>query len=77
MTHLRKMMLEEHQRRNFSENTKECYIRAVERFACYFNRSPDQLGPEHIREFQAHLSKEEKREQFQTTVEKLRCEYES
>lgn len=55
MTHLRKMMLEEIERRNFSENTKECYIRAVEEFARYFNRPPDQLGPEHIREFQAHL----------------------
>jgi len=49
------MMLEEIERRNFSENTKECYIRAVEEFARYFNRPPDQLGPEHIREFQAHL----------------------
>ncbi len=55
MTHLRKMMLEELERRNFSENTKECYIRAVEEFARYFNRPPDQLGPDHIREFQAHL----------------------
>jgi integrase/recombinase XerD len=49
------MMLEEIERRNFSSNTKECYIRAVEEFAQYFNRPPDQLGPEHIREFQAHL----------------------
>ncbi len=55
MTHLRKMMLEEIERRNFSESTKECYIRAVEDFAAYFKRPPDQLGPEHIREFQAHL----------------------
>jgi integrase/recombinase XerD len=55
MTQLRKMMLEEIERRNFSQNTKECYIRAVEEFAQYFNRPPDQLGPEHIREFQAHL----------------------
>jgi len=49
------MMLEEIERRNFSESTKECYIRAVEDFAAYFKRPPDQLGPEHIREFQAHL----------------------
>ena len=55
MTHLRKMMLEEIERRNFSESTKECYVRAVEEFARYFNRPPDQLGPEHIREFQAYL----------------------
>jgi integrase/recombinase XerD len=55
MTHLRKMMLEELKRRNYAETTKECYIHAVEDFARYFNRTPDQLGPEHIRQFQAHL----------------------
>jgi len=48
-------MLEELDRRNYSANTKECYIRAVAEFARYFNRPPDQLGPEHIREYQAHL----------------------
>ncbi len=58
MTHLRKMMLEEIERRNFAATTKECYIRAVEDFAAYFKRPPDQLGPEHIREYQAHLFRE-------------------
>jgi integrase/recombinase XerD len=55
MTHLRKLMLEELERRNYAETTKECYIQAVKEFARYFNRAPDQLGPEHIRQFQAHL----------------------
>ena len=55
MTHLRKMMLEELARRNYSASTTECYIHAVEDFAGYFQCSPDRLGPEHIREFQAHL----------------------
>jgi len=55
MTHLRKIMLEELERRNYSEATKDCYLQAVEEFAQYFDRPPDQLGPEHIREFQAHL----------------------
>ena len=55
MTHLRKMMLEELERRNYSEATKECYIRAVEEFSKYFDRPPDRLRPEHIRQFQAHL----------------------
>jgi site-specific recombinase XerD len=49
------MMLEELARRNYSASTTECYIHAVEDFPGYFHRSPDQLGPEHIREFQAHL----------------------
>ena len=57
MTHLRKMMLEELQRRNYSENTTRCYLRTVEDFARRFRCSPDRLGPEHIREYQAELFK--------------------
>jgi site-specific recombinase XerD len=49
------MMLEELERRNYSEATKECYIRAVEDFVRYFNCTPDKLGPRHIRRYQAHL----------------------
>ena len=55
MTHLRKMMLEELQRRNLSKLTAECYLRAVEEFALFYKRPPDQLGPEQIRQYQAHL----------------------
>lgn len=55
MTRLRKAMLEELQRRNLSHNTARVYLHAVEEFSLYFNRPPDQLGPEHIREYQAHL----------------------
>jgi len=55
VTHLRKTMLEELQRRNLSELTAECYLRAVEEFSRFHNRPPDQLGPEEIRQYQAHL----------------------
>jgi integrase/recombinase XerD len=55
VTHLRKMMLEELQRRNLSKLTARCYLRAVEEFARFYHRPPDQLGPEQIREYQAHL----------------------
>jgi len=55
VTHLRKMMLEELQRRNYSQHTTRCYIRTVEDFARRFNRAPDRLGPRHIREYQAEL----------------------
>jgi integrase/recombinase XerD len=60
MTHLRKMMLEELQRRNYSENTTRCYLRTVEDFARRFNCSPDRLGPRHIREYQAELFEKRK-----------------
>ena len=55
MTHLRKAMLEELQRRNLSPITMRIYLRSVEEFARYYKTSPDRLGPEHIREYQAHL----------------------
>jgi len=48
-------MLEELQRRNLSLITIRIYLRAVEEFAQYYKTSPDRLGPEHIREYQAHL----------------------
>ena len=60
MTHLRKIMLEELQRRHYSEGTTRYYVRHVERFARHFNCSPDRLGPQHIREYQAHLFTKQK-----------------
>ena len=55
MTHLRTMMLEELQRRNYAANTIDAYLRSVEHFAKHFKRSPDQLTREHLREYQAYL----------------------
>jgi site-specific recombinase XerD len=60
MTHLRKMMLEELERRNYAQTTTRSYIHTIEDFACYFKRPPDQLSPEHIREYQAYLFREQK-----------------
>ena len=60
MTRLRKMMLEELQRRNYSQHTTRHYIRAVEDFARRFNRPPDRLGLRHIREYQAELLQKQK-----------------
>ena len=45
MTHLRRKMLEELERRNYSEGTTRRYLRFVERFAQHFGKSPDKLGP--------------------------------
>ena len=55
MTRLRKLMLEELQRRNFSSETIRGYLGTVERFANFFSKPPDRLGPDHIRHWQAYL----------------------
>jgi integrase/recombinase XerD len=62
VTHLRKMMLEELERRNYSQATTRRYLRFVERFAQHFGKSPDKLGPDHIRTYQAYLLKVRKLE---------------
>ena len=60
MTNLRKRMLEELQRRNYSESTIRGYLQAVQQFAVHFGKSPDKLGPDDLRSYQAHLLTERK-----------------
>ena len=60
MTRLRTMMLEELQRRNYSQHTARAYVRVVCELAAYFRQPPDRLGPEHMRLFQSHLFRERK-----------------
>lgn len=60
MTHIRKLMLEELQRRNYSQTTVTSYINIVAAFAKYFQRPPDQLGPDEIRQYQLYLLNERK-----------------
>jgi len=55
VTQLRQKMLEEIQRRNYSHRTARTYVRIVRDFAEYFHQPPDKLGPEQIRQYQAHL----------------------
>jgi hypothetical protein len=60
MTRLGKMMLEELQRRNYSEITIRKYLQYVTAFARHFGKSPDQLGPNELRSYQAYLLQERK-----------------
>src|SRR5271170_5831236 len=54
------MMLEELERRNYTEATIRHYLRFVEEFAQHFGKSPDQLSLEHLRSYQAYLLKQRK-----------------
>ena len=53
-------MLDELQRRNYSQRTAEAYLRAMKAFAKHFHRAPDQLNQDHLREYQAYLFRERK-----------------
>jgi len=55
MTPLRQRMLEDMGIRNLAENTQSAYLQQIAAYSRYFNRSPDQLGPEEIRTYQLYL----------------------
>jgi site-specific recombinase XerD len=50
-------MLEDMQLRSMSPRTQETYISQVKKFACYFKKSPEHLGPKEIRQYQLYLVK--------------------
>jgi integrase/recombinase XerD len=58
VTQLRKRVLDELERRNYSKATADAYISAIWRFTKYFHRSPDQLGPVQVCQYQLHLVQE-------------------
>jgi integrase/recombinase XerD len=60
VTRLRKMMLEELQRRNYSDDTMRHHLRAVTEFAEHFGKPPDKLGLDELRSYQVYLLKERK-----------------
>src|ERR1700747_1019251 len=60
MTHLRQRMQEDLRLRNYSSRTIHSYTRIVAEFAGYFHKSPDPLGPGHIRTWLVDLLNERK-----------------
>ena len=55
MTRLRQRMVEDMKIRHFSPQTRYRYILAVEKFAQHFDRSPERLGREQVREFLVYM----------------------
>jgi len=51
-------MIEDLQIRNLSPHTQRSYLEQVSRFARYFSKSPEALGPEDIRAYQVYLTNE-------------------
>lgn len=51
MSPLRRRMIEDMQIRNLTANTQRVYVEQVGRFARYFHRSPEHLGPAEIRTY--------------------------
>ena len=60
MTKLRQRMIEELRLRNSSEETIRSYIDSVERFARYYEKSPDQMNAEQVRSYWLYLLVERK-----------------
>jgi site-specific recombinase XerD len=58
MTPLRERMLSDMQIRNLALNTQQSYLLQVAAFARHFTRSPEDLGPEEIRNYQLYLLNE-------------------
>ncbi len=52
---LRQRMIEDLTIRNLSPETQRSYVHHVSKFSRFFGRSPDQLGYEEVRAYQAHL----------------------
>ena len=60
MTPLRQRMREDMQLRGFAPRTQDVYIHAVEQFACYYNKSPEQITEEEIRCYFVYLINEKR-----------------
>jgi len=58
MSILRNRVIEDLQLRNYSPRTIKTYVSCVAKFAQFFGKSPELLGPEQIRSYQIHLVKE-------------------
>lgn len=57
-TALRQRMIDDMRIRNYSPHTIAAYVRFVRRFAEHYDRSPDRLGLQEVRDYQVYLVNE-------------------
>src|SRR3974377_2582261 len=57
---LAQRMIDDMTVRNLAPNTMLCYLKQVHYLARYFRKSPEQLSPEDIRQYQLYLAKDGK-----------------
>ncbi len=55
MSELRKKMIREMQLRNFAKSTHVAYLRAVEKIAAHYKKSPDKLSEKEIYDYLLHI----------------------
>jgi len=68
MSPLRQRMIEDMQVRHLAPKTQLSYVQQVAAFARHFGKSPQLLGPEHIRTYQVYLTCEKKLSASSLTV---------
>jgi len=67
-TQLRKRMIEDMQLRGMSERTQESYVRSVRKLAEHFNKSPDQITEEELRQYFLYLTNVKKYARATVTI---------
>ena len=68
MTKLRERMLQDMQLRGFSDRTHECYIRSVRQLAEYYNKSPDRISEEELRNYFLYVKNVKKWKRATVTI---------
>jgi integrase/recombinase XerD len=58
MTALRQRMIEDMQLRGLSANTQDAYVHAMKQLAQYYNRSPEEISQEELRQYLLYLKNE-------------------
>ena len=56
MTELRRRMIQDMQLHGLAAGTQQTYVEAIKNLAAHFNKSPDLLGEQEIRDFFLHLT---------------------